>query len=89
MDITYGNTQLSSQGASTITQQLARNFFLTPEKKLMRKIKEAFLAIRIEKERDIGQLRLNILIHTIYRGCSQNYASKNEDEKPYSVDNQN
>lgn len=32
----------ASQGASTITQQLARNFFLTPEKKLMRKIKEAF-----------------------------------------------
>lgn len=39
----------ASQGASTITQQLARNFFLSPERTLMRKIKEAFLAIRIEQ----------------------------------------
>jgi penicillin-binding protein 1A len=39
----------ASQGASTITQQLARNFFLSPEKTLMRKIKEVFLAIRIEQ----------------------------------------
>lgn len=38
-----------SQGASTITQQLARNFFLTREKKLIRKVKEVFLAIRIEQ----------------------------------------
>jgi penicillin-binding protein 1A len=38
-----------SQGASTITQQLARNFFLSREKKLMRKIKEVFLAIHIEQ----------------------------------------
>ncbi|MEO0116957.1 MAG: PBP1A family penicillin-binding protein [candidate division WOR-3 bacterium] len=36
------------QGASTITQQLARNMFLTPEKSLKRKIKEAILAIRLE-----------------------------------------
>lgn len=38
------------QGASTITQQLARVFFLTREKKLIRKIKEIFLALRIEQE---------------------------------------
>ncbi|HEX5793146.1 MAG TPA: transglycosylase domain-containing protein, partial [Rheinheimera sp.] len=38
-----------SQGASTITQQLARNFFLTREKKIVRKIKEIFLAIHIEQ----------------------------------------
>ncbi len=37
------------QGASTITQQLARMVFLTPEKRLQRKIKEAFLALQIEK----------------------------------------
>ena len=37
------------EGASTITQQLARNFFLSPERTLMRKIKEVFLAIRIEQ----------------------------------------
>lgn len=38
------------EGASTITQQLARNYFLSSERKLMRKIKEAFLAFKIEKE---------------------------------------
>ena len=40
----------AKQGASTITQQLARVFFLTREKKLIRKIKEIFLALRIEQE---------------------------------------
>lgn len=38
-----------SQGASTITQQLARNMFLSLDKKIPRKIKELLLAIRIEK----------------------------------------
>lgn len=37
------------QGASTFTQQLARNAFLTHEKKISRKIKEAILTIEIEK----------------------------------------
>lgn len=37
------------EGASTITQQLARNIFLTREKTLTRKIKEALLALQIEK----------------------------------------
>lgn len=36
------------QGASTITQQLARNMFLTPEKSLKRKLKEAILAVKLE-----------------------------------------
>jgi penicillin-binding protein 1A len=34
-----------AQGASTLTQQLARSLFLTPEKKLIRKLKEILLAI--------------------------------------------
>lgn len=37
-----------SQGGSTITQQLARQYFLTPRKTLKRKIREAILAINIE-----------------------------------------
>lgn len=51
-----------SQGASTITQQLARNFFLSREKKLIRKIKEIFLAIHIEQlltKDEILELYLN------------------------------
>jgi 1A family penicillin-binding protein len=39
-----------SQGASTITQQLARNFFLTREKTIGRKIAEMILAIKIERK---------------------------------------
>jgi len=38
-----------SYGASTLTQQLARKLFLKPEKSLERKVKEALLAIQIEK----------------------------------------
>ncbi len=38
-----------SQGASTITQQLARNMFLSLDKKIPRKIKELLLAVRIER----------------------------------------
>jgi len=40
--------QLTGQGASTITQQLTRNMFLSRRKKYSRKIKEALLAIKIE-----------------------------------------
>ena len=36
-------------GASTITQQVAKNFFLTPERSIERKIKEAVLALRLER----------------------------------------
>ncbi|SDF81157.1 penicillin-binding protein 1A [Idiomarina zobellii] len=45
--ITTGEVQ---QGASTITMQLARNFFLTFERALMRKIKESFIAVHIEQQ---------------------------------------
>ncbi|EGQ9186815.1 penicillin-binding protein 1A [Vibrio cholerae] len=52
----------ASQGASTITQQLARNFFLSNEKKVMRKVKEIFIAIHIEQllsKQEILELYLN------------------------------
>lgn len=52
----------ASQGASTITQQLARNFYLSPERTIMRKVKEVFLAVRIEQlftKNEIMELYLN------------------------------
>ena len=43
-------TGQKSQGASTITMQVARNFFLTREKTYIRKIKEIFVALHIEQQ---------------------------------------
>jgi 1A family penicillin-binding protein len=51
-----------SQGGSTISQQLARNIFLTPEKTITRKIKELALAIELERrysKEEIFSLYLN------------------------------
>lgn len=56
-----------SQGASTITQQLARNFFLTPERTLMRKVREAILAIEIEKSLNKDEI-LALYLNKIYLG---------------------
>ncbi|HDR1333737.1 TPA: penicillin-binding protein 1A [Pasteurella multocida] len=56
-----------SQGASTITQQLARNFFLTPEKSLERKAKEAVLAIDIENTLSKNEI-LELYLNKIYLG---------------------
>jgi penicillin-binding protein 1B len=50
------------QGGSTITQQLVKNFFLTPEKSMRRKIQEALLAFVLERranKKDILELYLN------------------------------
>ena len=52
----------AKQGASTITQQVARNFFLTREKTLKRKLKEVFISLRIEQvlsKEEIFELYLN------------------------------
>src|SRR5438552_17532656 len=49
-------------GASTITQQLVKNFFLTPERTLRRKIQQALLAFVLERranKKDILELYLN------------------------------
>ena len=51
-----------AQGGSTITQQLTKQLFLTPQKHVVRKIKEALLSIQIEKrytKREIFELYAN------------------------------
>src|SRR5208283_2054746 len=56
-----------SEGASTITQQLARNLFLTPTKSLKRKIEELILAINIERNYSKDEI-LNMYLNLIYLG---------------------
>jgi penicillin-binding protein 1A len=54
-----------SQGGSTITQQLAKLMFLTREKKLSRKIKEAILSIRLEMQYSKSEI-LTMYLNHIY-----------------------
>lgn len=55
------------QGASTITQQVARSLLLSPEKTYTRKIKEAILAYRIDKFLSKNDI-LHIYLNQIYLG---------------------
>ncbi|MFP3921106.1 MAG: penicillin-binding protein 1A [Dichotomicrobium sp.] len=54
-------------GASTITQQVAKNFLLSSERSFERKIKEAMLAIRIERTFDKSEI-LELYLNEIYFG---------------------
>jgi len=56
-----------SQGGSTITMQVARNFFLSSEKSYMRKINEIFLALKIEQELSKDEI-LELYLNKIYLG---------------------
>ncbi|MCS5421844.1 MULTISPECIES: transglycosylase domain-containing protein [Psychrilyobacter] len=56
-----------AQGGSTITQQLAKNAFLSNEKKLMRKVKEVLIALEIEKKFSKDEI-LEKYINEIYFG---------------------
>ena len=55
------------EGASTITQQVAKNFLLTNEVSLNRKIKEAILAFRIERAYSKERI-LELYLNQIYLG---------------------
>jgi penicillin-binding protein 1A len=57
------------QGASTITQQVAKNFLLSSEQKLERKIKEAILAVRIERAYTKDRI-LELYLNEIYFGIN-------------------
>ncbi len=77
----------AKQGASTITQQVARNFFLTREKTIQRKLKEIFISLRIEQiltKEEIFELYLNkiALGHRSYGvvAAAQTYYGKTLDE---------
>jgi len=77
----------SHEGASTITMQVARNFFLTPEKTFKRKINEILLAIKIERTLSKEEI-LELYINQIYLGqrsfgfaaAANTYYGKNLDQ---------
>ena len=79
------------EGASTITQQVAKNFLLTNEVSLKRKIKEAILAFRIEKAYTKKRI-LELYLNEIYLGqgtygvasASLEYFSKSVKELNYN-----
>jgi penicillin-binding protein 1A len=56
-----------TEGASTITQQVAKNFLLTSDRTMDRKIKEAILAIRIERAYSKDKI-LELYLNEIYLG---------------------
>ncbi|WP_431855689.1 transglycosylase domain-containing protein [Azospirillum sp.] len=56
------------QGGSTITQQLAKNLFLTPEKSLKRKMQEAMLALWLEHRFSKDQI-LTAYLNRVYLGA--------------------
>jgi penicillin-binding protein 1A len=56
-----------SQGGGTITMQLARNMFLTPERRFDRKLKEIFLSFRIESEFSKQEI-LTLYLNKIFLG---------------------
>jgi penicillin-binding protein 1A len=62
----YG-TNRRPQGASTITQQVAKNFLLTNEVSFKRKIKEALLALKIERTYSKDKI-LELYLNEIYLG---------------------
>src|SRR5690242_21570256 len=55
------------QGASTITQQVAKNFLLTNELSMSRKVKEALLALKIERTYSKEKI-LELYLNEIYLG---------------------
>ena len=62
----YGGSR-RPQGASTITQQVAKNFLLTNEVSFARKVKEALLALRIERTYSKDKI-LELYLNQIYLG---------------------
>ena len=83
-NLVYGGRR---QGASTITMQVARNFFLSSEKTLTRKLYEAMLAFKIEHSLNKEQI-LELYVNQIYLGqraygfgaASQTYFGKSLDQ---------
>jgi penicillin-binding protein 1A len=86
-NIKYFGSDKRMIGASTITQQVAKNFLLTSERSMSRKIREALLALKMEKTFTKDHI-LELYLNEIYLGvgsygvasASLNYFDKSMDE---------
>ena len=74
----------AKQGGSSITQQLAKNAFLTPERTVSRKVKEAILTYQIERTYTKDEI-LERYLNEIYYG-SGSYGIKNAAEQYFRKD---
>ena len=70
------------QGGSTLTQQLAKNYFLTPTKTLTRKFKEALISVIIELKYEKEEI-LEIYLNEIYLGQKGSAAINGVGEASY------
>ncbi|KGX87933.1 penicillin-binding protein 1A [Pontibacillus litoralis] len=77
MAAVYANVTegFGSQGASTITQQVVKNAFLSPEKSLERKVQEQWLALRLEQKFSKDEI-LTMYLNKIYYGNGAYGAAK-------------
>ena len=73
-----------TQGGSTITMQVARNFFLSREKTYLRKLNEIFLALKIERELSKDKI-LELYLNKIYLG-HRSYGIAAASQTYYGVD---
>lgn len=76
-----------TEGGSTITQQLAKNIFLTSDKTFLRKVEEAYIAFQLENKYDKQEI-LEMYLNQIYFGsgaygvanASKKYFNKNVED---------
>ncbi|MCC7430164.1 transglycosylase domain-containing protein, partial [bacterium] len=73
-----------TQGASTLTQQLARNLYLTREKSITRKVKEILTSLQIEKTYSKKEI-LEMYLNTVYFGHGA-YGIKSAAQKYFHKD---
>ncbi|MCE3203581.1 transglycosylase domain-containing protein [Paenibacillus sonchi] len=80
----HNTVQLSaSEGGSSITQQLARNLYLNRDKNMLRKLKEASLALALEKRLSKQEI-LQLYLNQIYMGHGQ-YGVKSAAEYYFGI----